>query len=205
MECLSHVGTVNVGNKVSFEVSLRVVLKRLSDHDRAQVGTTDTNVNDVGDSLASVTLPGTSSDGLGELLHVVQDALDLISTCLADAESGLIENVPEGDVEDGSTLGGVDVVTGEHLVSELLNSGLLGELQKSAEDFIVDQVLGEIEQDSVSLRGGGGSVQTGVSFESLRVREEVLEDELGLRSRVQLLELLPSRVFWRGQRVGGER
>jgi hypothetical protein len=125
---------------------------------------------------------------------VLEDIVDLIDTGLVDAETALL-GVSESDVEDSSVLGGVDVVTGEHRVSELLDLGFSGKVEKGREDLLIDQVLGVIEEKRDI--GGRSSKVLGEGRESRRVgSKQILEDKLGLLGRVKLLELFPSSVFY---------
>jgi hypothetical protein len=192
LQGLGQVGSVNVGDKEGLQVSLAVVLQRLADHDGSQVGSTNTNVDDCVDALSSVTLPGARSDLLGELLHVGEDLVDVIAgTLLVNLPATLGgRGVSQSDVEDGSVFGSVDVLAGEHGVSEGLDLSLSGEVEEGGEDLVIDQVLGVVEEDG-SLRGGRGEGE-GVLGESRRVlSEQLLEDELGSFGSVKLLELLP--------------
>ena len=131
---------------------------------------------------------------------MVQDLLDLVGTLFLDGEwlASLREHIPQGNVEDCSTLGSVDVFSLEHGVSELGDLGLLGEVQKGRPGVLIDQVLGVVDEDLVSVAGGGGLVKTRKGLESLgafRTVEEVLELERGVLLVVDRLKLLPSGVF----------
>jgi hypothetical protein len=54
LQNLCQVGSINVGNKVHLQVSLRVVLECFADHDGSQVGSSNTNVDNGIDLFASV-------------------------------------------------------------------------------------------------------------------------------------------------------
>ncbi|KAH3666176.1 hypothetical protein OGAPHI_004365 [Ogataea philodendri] len=102
---------------------------------------------------------------------------------------GVQVSVSKGNVVDGSVLCGVDMVTSKHLVSELLDFGLLSQLDKSAEDLLVDQVLGEIEQN---LRPIKVLKSVGELGESLWVRSESITSGVGFSViLVDGLELFP--------------
>jgi hypothetical protein len=118
LELLSEMGTVDVGDEVHLEVPLGVVLEGLGDHDGSEVGSSDTDVDDVGDGLAGVALPLTRADRVGEGLDVGEDVKDLVRSGLVDLPVG---EVSEGDVKDGSVLGGVDVLAGVHVIPGLLD------------------------------------------------------------------------------------
>jgi hypothetical protein len=190
---LSDVSSVNVRNEVALEALLSVRLESLSDHDGTEVGSSDTDVDDGVDGLAGVTLPLARADLVRELLHVLQHALDLVSSRLVDLE--LATDVAEGDVKDGTVLGGVDVLASEHVIASGLEVGLFGEVEESGEDLVVDEVLGEVDEEVDVLVGR--VVGAGELVEAFGVlREEVLEDELRVLVVVELLELGPGRVVY---------
>ena len=56
-ELLGDVGAIDVGDEMDAQARLAVGLERLGDHDRAEVGTADADVDDIGDRLAGVSLP----------------------------------------------------------------------------------------------------------------------------------------------------
>lgn len=186
------VGAVDVGDKVHLEVLGSVRLEGLGDHHGSEIRSSDSDVNDGVDALASVSLPLARADLVGELSHVVQYALHLVGASLGDLE--LAADVPQGDVKDSAVLGGVDVLASEHLVAGFLDVGLLGELQQRSDNLIVDQVLRQIGEDVDVL--GGVVVALGELAEALGIGgEEVLEHERLVLGVVQLLELGPRRVI----------
>lgn len=147
LEDLGHVSTVNVGDKVGLQVPLAVVLEGLADHNGTKVGTTDTNVDDGVNGLASVTLPGARANRVGEFLHVGKDGVDLVNTGLRDLEATLISRgVSERNVQDGTALRGVNVLAVKHRVTERLDLGLTGEVKERGEDLIIDKVLGVVKE-----------------------------------------------------------
>lgn len=189
---LCQVGSVDVGHEVGRQVALGVRLERFRDHDGPQVGSADADVDDRVDGLARVALPLSAPHGLGELLDVGEDLLHLVRALLLDAEA--VVQVPQRDVQHGSILRGVDVLAREHVVAGALDAGFLDEVEQSGENLVVDQVFGVVEQDGRSWVRRVG-VFDRVLGEPVRVRgEEVLEDELGLFSVVELLQLLPCCV-----------
>lgn len=197
LEGLGHVSAVNVGDEMEGHVVGAVVLEGLCDHDGAaidvkvsmcwhvyvqvnlQIGTSNTDIDNGGQLLASVALPFTAADLLGELLHVLQDTVDTALT-VHDIDAINLHiptaNVPQGSVVDGTALGEVDLLAGKHGVPLLLDAGLLGELDEEVEGLIGEEVLGEVEEDvGADALGGKGA---GESVESVGVRGKgFLEDE----------------------------
>ena len=158
-------GSVDVGDEVKLNVRVAVRLESLGDHygaarcrcqlqfpinqgqESLQIGTTDTNVDDGVDLLAGVTLPLAAADLLGELLHVLQDGVNILNHALAIDLHGLVGNIAQSSVVDSTILGEVDVLTTEHSITELLNVSLLGELDQKRDSLLGQEVLGEIEEN----------------------------------------------------------
>ena len=144
-------GAVDVGNEVELHALLAVRLEGLGDHDRAKVGATNADVDNGVDGLASVALPLARANLLGEGLHVIQHAVDLLDHALAVDLHGLVGGVAQGHVVDGASLCEVDLLALEHVIAKLLNLCLLGKLDKQGEGLLGDEVLGEIEEDLIAI------------------------------------------------------
>lgn len=159
-----------------------------------QVGTTDTDVDDGVDLLASVTLPLTTAHLLSELLHVLQNGVDVLNDALSVDLHGLVGDIAQGGVVDGTVFGEVDVLTLEHGITELLDIGFLGQLDQQSQSLLGEEVLGEVEEDLGVVDG----VLEGAAelLEALGVLlEAVLEDNVASDGVVVLLELLPGGEF----------
>ncbi len=157
------------------EITLGVRLECLGDHDGSEVRTTDTNVDDCIDGLAGVSLPDSAAYRLGELFDVRKDTGDLVHAGLCDLP---LVKVTESSMEDSTVLGGVDVLSGEHLVAIGLELCLAGEVKESTEDGLGDQVLGEIEKecDGGTIRGDILAAELGETGRILG--KEILKDEI---------------------------
>jgi len=192
LQSLGEMGSIDVGDKVGGEVPLGVGLERLSNHDGTQIGTTDTDVDDSVDGLSRVSFPSPVPNGLGKLLDMLEDSGNLAGALLADLE--LVE-VTEGDVKDGTILGGVDVLSGEHLVPVGLNFGLANKVKKGVEDRLGNQVLGVIQEEG-DCRVVWRDVFLAEFLEPVCILgEEVLENEPGLFGIVDGLEFLPGSII----------
>ena len=72
---------------------------------------------------------------------------------------------------------------------------LADELEECGEDRLGDQVLREIEEESDIGAGWGVVFAAELGKTCGILGKEILEDELGVLGIVELLELLPGRVF----------
>jgi hypothetical protein len=59
----------------------------------------------------------------------------------------LVGGVAKSDVVDGAVFCEVDLLTSEHIIAELLETGLLGELDEKLHRLLGDEVLREVEED----------------------------------------------------------
>jgi hypothetical protein len=76
---------------------------------------------------------------------VLEDRVDLLDDALTVNLHGPVLGVAKGDMVDGALLSEVDLLTLEHVVTELLDLGLASELAQQLKGLIGDEVLGEVE------------------------------------------------------------
>lgn len=119
----------------------------LQQSDAVQVRSTNTNVDDGVNLLASVSLPLAAANLLAELLHVVENAVDALDDALAVDLHLLVGDVAERNMVDGAVLSEVDLLTSKHLITELLEAGLFCELDEQLQRLLSDEVLGEVEEN----------------------------------------------------------
>jgi len=191
-ECLSKMCSIDVGYEVRGKVALGIGFQRLRHHYGTEIGTSDADIDDGGDGLASVPLPRATAHRIGELLDVLQDLRDFVDPRLGNFIS---PETSKGDVKDRTILRGVDMLSGEHLVTVPLDARLAGQFEKSVQDRLRDQVLGIVEEESV---GGIGcsDILLGEFRKSRGIGgKEIFEDEGLVLAIVQLLEFLPRGIL----------
>lgn len=126
-----------------------------------------------------------------------EDAANFRDSFFCDFE---VVKVAKSDVQDGTILGGVYVLSCKHLVSERLDVGLAGERKESFKDRLGNQILGEIEEE------GGRRIVWGDIFPAKLgeaggiLSEEVFENEIIMFGVVDSLEFLPGWVLWSRRR-----
>jgi hypothetical protein len=131
---------------------------------------------------------------LGELFHVFKHLVDPFDHALAVDLDWPILDVPQRNVQHSSVLGKVDLLAREHVVSQLLEVGLFSKLDEQWQRIIVQEVLGEVEDNL----GVVGFILEDVRIllEALRVVLEVVaeDDVLGELLVVQR-QLFPSLYY----------
>ena len=164
-----------------------VGLEGLVDHDRAQVGATDADGDDVLDLLAGDALPLAGAHALGEGIHLVEHLVHVgHGVCAVDdvlADIGL--GATQAGVEHGAVLGGVDVLAGKHGVATLLHARGAAEIEQQAHRLVGHEVLGEVE-----VQVGGIKAQLGNAV-GIGGKPVLEADPLGLEGVEVVLEGLP--------------
>ncbi len=125
-----HVRAVDVRHEVSAHPGLPIRLEGQARHHRAEVASADADVDDVGDPLAGVSLPRAAPDGVGELAHLGEDAVDPGHDVLAIDQHRLVAPVSEGGVEHRAVFGAVDLVAGEHAIAPLEDARLPRQIEE---------------------------------------------------------------------------
>ena len=121
---------------------------------------------------------------------------DLANFLSTRFRNGPFPKVSQRNVQDRSVLRSIDMVSREHLLSQAGHLSLIIESQKGIKNFLVDQVLGVVEEES-SRRVIRGDVFFAEFAESRGIGgEEVFEDQGCLLRVVEMLKFLPSGVIY---------
>ena len=152
-ELLCGVGRVDVADEAAGEPVLAVGLERLVGHHRTQVGAADADVDDRLDPPARHAGPLARPHALGEGVPPAQHLVHVGHDILAVHGQRRVGREAEGRVEHGPVLGDVDVLTGEHGVAAGRDPDLLGEAEQRGVDAIVEEVLGEVDEQVARPQG----------------------------------------------------
>jgi hypothetical protein len=186
-DLLGDVVGVDVGDETGLDAGVRVGLERLVDHDRAEVGAADADVDDGLDALAGDAGPPAGADVVGEGVDAVERLAHVLHAVLVAVEygAGVGGGLAQRGVEHGAVLGGVDVRAAHHEVAVALHVALARELHEQADRLVVDEVLGEVHVQAADVEGE--------LLDALRVlREPALErDALLTQIRQMLLQRRP--------------
>ncbi|GMR55918.1 hypothetical protein PMAYCL1PPCAC_26113, partial [Pristionchus mayeri] len=151
---LNDVCSIDVADEVDLGADL-VVAQGLSHHQRTQIRSSDADVDDISDLLASVASPGARDDRSAELLHVSQHAVDIGHHILSLHENGRVSAVAKRDVKHSTVLGEVDLLAAEHRSAHLLDTTRANHFDEQVEGLLRDAVLREVEEHRA--RGSGKS------------------------------------------------
>ncbi len=119
-------------------------------HGRAEIGTADADVDDIGERLAGMPAQLASAHCLAECLHLVEHTMDIRNHILAVDGNGLIARRPQRGMQNGSLLRQVEFFTADHLPRCFFHAALFGQLDQQGQGFRIDQVLRVVEQDAVA-------------------------------------------------------
>jgi hypothetical protein len=114
-----------------------------------------------------VTLPLAAADLLSEFLNVLENVVDALDNALAVNFHLLVGGVAKSNVVDSAVFCEVDLLTSEHVITELLETSLLGKLDEELHGLLGDEVLREVEEDLGTL---------GIVLENVAELLEALQD-----------------------------
>ncbi len=157
LEGFSHVGAVDVGNKIDFRGGLAcdrlfcIRLQSFGDHHRTEVGTADTDVYHVLDGFAGVAFPLAAADEVGEFFHVLEHGANFRHHVLAIDANRLVALVTQSGVEHGAFFGGVNLFASEVLGAHVFETRELEKVLELCHGFVGDDVLGVVEEESAGF------------------------------------------------------
>src|SRR5262245_1304074 len=97
-------------------------------HDRSEIGTTDTDVDDVANALAGVAFPLAASHAVGEVGHLIEDRVDLRHNILAVNNDRCSFWCTQSHVQNSAVFRDVDLLSAKHRVNTRTESRLICEL-----------------------------------------------------------------------------
>src|SRR3954469_18486310 len=148
---LGEVGTIPVRDEPEVELPSAVVTQRFISHDRAQVGSTDTDVDDVADRLSRMARSDPTPYLLGETGHPVEDGMHRGNDVLTPDVDICVSGCAQGHVQCSSLFRGVYLLAAEHRVDPGAQINFARELKKECHRLVVDAVLGEVKVKSGGL------------------------------------------------------
>ena len=113
-------------------------------HRRAEVGSADADVDDVGDPLVGANAVGERGHAIEHRVHLVDD----VDAVELDHRTG---RCPQRRVQHGAMFGDVDRLTGEHRVAAALDAGRAGHVDEGGEHGVVDGVLRVVDAQIADL------------------------------------------------------
>ena len=117
------------------------MLQRLIRHHRPEVGTADTDIDDVADALSSMAHPLAAAHAMGERRHLVEHGMNLRHDVLAVDDDGGTFRRTERHVQDRPIFRDVDLLAAEHCVDFAAQPRLFGELDEQSERLVIDQIF----------------------------------------------------------------
>ena len=145
-EDFGEVGTVDVADEVDFAAVDPVGFEGFGDHDGAEIGTTDSDINHLGELLAGAAGKGAAVDFGAKVLHPVQHFTDLPADVFA-VYLHVEVAVTQGDVEHGAVFGSIDGLSGKHFFGGFPDAAGLCEAVEDVHRLLGDDVFGVVQQD----------------------------------------------------------
>ena len=134
---------IDVRNEVQGKSWMHKRAQRLAHHLRAQVGTTDADVDDVGDLKARAAAPLAFANLRSEVAHLRQHALHFVSNVHAVQYvlARTTRRIAQRHVQDGAVFAQVDTLSGHHRVAKICHVALSCERQQPSHRLLSNQVF----------------------------------------------------------------
>ena len=183
-ERFGDMSSVDVGNEVGRNIRL-IGRQRFADHARTEIGTSDSDVDDVGNRFARIPFPFSASYATREILHFGEDSIYVGHNVFSVDEDRRVAAIAKRGVEHGATFGDVDLFPREHRFDFFLEPRFFGESDKQIDRFFCRAVFGEVVENP--------SVFDRKFIKSLRI----VREQLAHRDRFDFL-LMSFKILPRG-------
>src|SRR5262249_58666691 len=110
------IGTVDVGHETERHGAVAVVPERLVRHHRPEVGTADTDIDDVANAFSGMALPLAAADAVGEFGHLVEHGMNVAHHALSLDYNRRPSWRTQRNVQDPAIFRDVDFLASEHRV-----------------------------------------------------------------------------------------
>src|SRR5205085_8784440 len=127
---LHEVRAVDVGHEAQREPPVRVPAQRLGGHGGPEVGAADPEVDDVADGAPGEARPRPAAHAAGEVRHAIEHGMDARHDVLAVHDDARAAGGAQRDVQDGPTLGDVELLAGEHRLDARAQAGGSGQVEQ---------------------------------------------------------------------------
>ncbi len=151
IEQLQRVGdmrAIDVGD----EMRARAVMKRRQrqgNHDRAEVRSTDADIDDVSDLFAGRAFQRAGADAVGELAHCGEHTVDIRHDILAIDYDRCVGAIAQCRMQHGAAFGEIDRNAREHLLAFGRDAAGLRQFFEQHHDLVVHGRLGIVHQQVV--------------------------------------------------------
>jgi len=145
--------------------------QRLVRHNRSEIGTADSYIDDVPDSLARIALPSAAAHPFTKIRHPVEDGANLWHDVLAVDDDRCTGRRAQGGVQDCAVFSDIDLASREHGRDPLLEARVFRKLEQEPQRLIGNPILRVIEIDP--HRGSGQAFAA-----SRVVREQLTQMQL---------------------------
>jgi hypothetical protein len=130
---------------------IAVVFEGLVGHDRSQIRSADADIDDIANAFARLAVPGAGADPQGEIGHLVENGMNLRHDVFAIVHDRSAARRAQGHVQHGTVFRDVDIIAPKHGLDAIAQPRFLGDLDKQADGFIGDAVLGIVEVEPRSF------------------------------------------------------
>ncbi len=145
------IGAIDIRNKTKRHRTLAVVPERFIGHHGTKIRTSDANVDNIFNTLASMSLPVTATNLVAKSTHSFQDSMNLRHHILAINHDFLAFRSTKSDMKDSTIFRNINLIAMKHRINAIAKTRLLSQLAKQRQGLFVDAIFGVIEKNSSGL------------------------------------------------------
>ena len=132
---------IDIRDEHESSISVAVVLERFVCHDRSEIRSADSDIYDVANRLTGVTFPRIVSNRFAELLHAIEDLVNIGNDALAIDKDDCIATCSQSRMQHSAVFGDVDRLAAKHRFDRFFQSRLVRKVEEQAQDGIIDSIL----------------------------------------------------------------
>lgn len=117
--------SINIWNEVHIRTNLEV-LKSFGDHQRAEIRATNSDVDNIFYAVSGVAFPLAGYYLFTELLHMLQNSVDIWHHVLSVDMYGPVGAIAKGNMQNRTIFSEIDWLSREHCISELFDIARTG-------------------------------------------------------------------------------
>ena len=120
-------------------------------HIRSQIGTADTDINDIGQFFARITDKASQTYRFGKIFNFFQNLVYLRHYITSVNINRFVTAITQGNMQNRSVFGLINLFAAEHVFYFLGNSAFLSQIKQGSHNFVIDTIFGIINIHIIQL------------------------------------------------------
>src|SRR5215469_11293651 len=126
--------------------------ERLKSHHRAQIASSNPDINDIANTFARVPFPFSTANSIRESSHLVQDPVHFRYYIFSIDHDGCVPGGSESAMQNRAIFGDIDLVATKHGIDALSHAADFSQLNEQTKRLVSDAILREIQEETYGLR-----------------------------------------------------